>query len=135
MQDFILFWSFLHHQCVCTWTKKLSDQIQVWQKQKSVAKTFLAFARALGRFYNRVHTSVWRHSRKLDLYELATVTPVQFLSSHGNYFSRKNSGEQQKLYGNPVHIHLFTSKTDIEMRGQKCNRKVQGSSMLALNMG
>ncbi len=87
------------------------------------------------RIYNRVHSSVWRHSRKLDLYELATVTPVLFLSSYGNYFSHKNSGEQQKLYGNPVHIHLFTSKTDIEMRVQKCNRKVQGSSMLALMMG
>jgi hypothetical protein len=107
----------------------------VWQKQKSVAKKFLAFARALGRIYNRVHSSVWLHGRKLDLYELATVTPALFLSSYGNYFSPKNSSEQQKLYGNPVHNHLFTSKTDIEMRGQKCNRKVQGSSMLALMMG
>jgi hypothetical protein len=105
------------------------------KSKKSVAKKFLAFARALGRIYTRVNSSVWRHSRKLDLYELATVTPVLFLSSYGNYFSSKNSGEQQKLYGNPVHIHLFTSKTDIEMRGQKCNRKVQGSNMLALIMG
>jgi hypothetical protein len=47
--------------------KQLSDQIHVWQKQKSVAKKFLAFARALWRFYTRVTSSVWRHSRKLDL--------------------------------------------------------------------
>lgn len=73
----------------------------------------------LGNLTKGVQSSVWQQCHKLYLiFELATIVLAPLFFWLWRLFFSYKSGEWQKFSSNHVHIHLFTSKTATEMRGE-----------------